>query len=99
VVEIELDALFEGELREAFVIVVLLKDDYVCFGERFDDSTGDGRFAGACASADSDDEWARVERSYGWRSYFFFFGILRSSITAWAAARRAMGTQKGVALT
>jgi hypothetical protein len=61
VVEIEFDAIFEGELREAFVIIILFEDDYVCFGERFDDAACDGCLAGASASADSDDQRARVE--------------------------------------
>jgi len=54
-IEIEFDAFFEGKLREAFVVIVLLEDDDVGFGERFDDAAGDGGLAGAGASADSDD--------------------------------------------
>jgi hypothetical protein len=55
VVEIEFDSLFERKFGETFVVIVLLEDDDVGFGEGFDDAAGDGGLAGAGASADSDD--------------------------------------------
>jgi len=65
-IEIELHALFERELGEALVIVVLLEDDDVCFRKRFDNAAGDGGLAGAGASADADDEGPRVEGANRW---------------------------------
>jgi hypothetical protein len=69
VVKVQLYAFFKGKLRETFVIIILLKNDDVGFGKRFDDPAGDGGFPGASATANSDDERTRVERSNGWRSF------------------------------
>src|SRR5260370_38028673 len=97
-VEIHFDALGEGKLGKSFVVVILFENDDVFFGECFDDAAGDGCLAGAGAPADPDNQWPRVQWSN--RALLdYFFSRFFSSITAWAAARRAMGTQNGVALT
>ncbi len=101
-VEIDLHPLFEGKLGKTFVVIILLQNDDVRFRKRFDEVAGNGRFPRAGPSANSDDQWPRVQRSdcaLLCCCYLLCFFCFFSSITAWAAARRAMGTQNGVALT
>ena len=54
-IEIELVALFEGELGMVFVIRVVADDDGMSGGKRFYDFARDSGFAGAGAAADADD--------------------------------------------
>jgi hypothetical protein len=62
-IEILLGALFERELREVFVVVVLLEDDDVRFGNGFDDAAGDRGLARAGAAANPDNQGPAVEWS------------------------------------
>jgi hypothetical protein len=60
-IEVLLHALFERHARIIFVVVVLLENDNVRLGKRFDDSRRNGGFAGAGAAANANDQWTAVE--------------------------------------
>ena len=60
-IEVLLHPLFKRHARIVFVVAVLLEDDDVRFGKRFDDSCCDGGFAGAGAAANPDNQWTAVE--------------------------------------
>ena len=54
-IEVLFHPLFERHAGMIFIVIVLLKDDNVRFGERFDDPGCDRGFAGASAAANADD--------------------------------------------
>lgn len=58
VIEILLGAFFDGEMRQIFVIVILLEYQNFIFGEGFDQAIGDRRLAGSGAAGNSDCERA-----------------------------------------
>jgi hypothetical protein len=64
-VEIQLDSFGEGQFGKALVVIILLEHDDIFLRKRLDDAAGDSRLAGASASADPDDQRARVECSNG----------------------------------
>jgi hypothetical protein len=63
VVEVNLDALFVGKLREILVVIVLLKDEDVLFREGFDEPARDGRFPRTGSSANPDNQRLAAEWS------------------------------------
>jgi hypothetical protein len=64
-IEVLLHPLFERHARIVFVVAVLLENDNVRFGKRFDNPRRNGGFAGAGAAADPDNQWTAIERTYG----------------------------------
>ena len=102
-VEILLCAFYEGKFGEILIVVVLLENDYIRFGDGFDDPARDRRLSRPCPAANSNYQRPNVEWSNRASLLFLGYPFLPlprfSSITACAAAKRAIGTQKGVALT
>src|ERR1700722_16189057 len=96
-VEIDLDAFVEGKAGIISIIIVLLQHHHAANRERFNNTPRDRGLARAGASADPDNEWT-VPGSLDTHAFRFAF-FLESSITACAAARRAIATRKGEALT
>src|SRR5689334_5541511 len=62
-IEILFRALFRGQMREIFIIMVLLDDENAAASERAGQTVRDCRFAGACPAADADDERPPVHRA------------------------------------
>jgi len=103
-VEVLLGALINRQVWQVFLVVVLLQNQNAFLGKRGDDAIGDGGLARACAAANPDHQSTNAH-GYPVQCLFalfdplgFFFDAF-SSITAWAAASRAIGTRKGEALT
>ena len=64
-IEVLFHTLFEGHARIVFVVAVLLENDNVGFGKRFDNPRCNRGFAGAGAAANADDQWTAIEGTYG----------------------------------
>jgi hypothetical protein len=64
-IEVLLHPLFEWHAGIVLVVAVLLEDDDVRFGERFDDACCNGGLTGASAAANANDQWTAVERADG----------------------------------
>ena len=64
-IEVLLHPFFEPHTRIVFVVVVLLEDDDVRFGERFDDAGCNGGLAGARAAANANNQWTAIEGADG----------------------------------
>jgi hypothetical protein len=65
VIKVLLHPFFERHSRIVFVVIVLLENDNVRFGKRFDDPSRDRSLAGASAAANANDQWTAIERTYG----------------------------------
>ncbi len=102
-VDVLLGALIKRQVRQVFLVVVLFQNQNAFLGKRGDDASGDGGLARACAAANADHQPTNAH-GYSVQCLFALFDPLDffdafSSITAWAAASRAIGTRKGEALT
>jgi hypothetical protein len=64
-IEVLLHPLFKRHARIVFVVVVLLENNDVRFGERFDDSCCNGGLTGAGAAANANDQWTAIEGTDG----------------------------------
>ena len=64
-IEVLLHPLLKRHARIIFVVVVLLENDNVRFGECFDDPGRDRGFARASAAADADNERTAIEWADG----------------------------------
>jgi hypothetical protein len=64
-IEVLLHSSFEWHARVIFVVVVLLENDDVRFGECLDDSGCNSGFAGAGAAANPDNQRTAIEGAYG----------------------------------
>jgi hypothetical protein len=64
-IEVLFHPLFKRHAGIVFVVAVLLENNDIRFGERFDNSRCNGGFAGASAAANANDQWTAIEGTYG----------------------------------
>ena len=64
-IEVLFHPLFQRHARIIFVVVVLLENNNVRFGERFDDPGCDRGFAGASAAANANNQRTAIEWADG----------------------------------
>ena len=64
-IEVLFHPFFKRHARIVFVVVVLLENNDVRFGQRFDDSCCNGGLTGAGAAANANDQWTAIEGTDG----------------------------------